>query len=179
VTLLDLDLGRFQGGWGRIRYAAIQLRAFPTAEAEVTVTDLKDMPAWNGSDKVLTSVEGKKWLKRLEENGIYFSAPLDLDFAMLMRFPEAHGVEEDKIGPPDEATISAVLGKEHHGEDQYSDERKKLFKTYHSLFKLGSKPVKHLKALANLDEATLKVNTPQRIARLIADVRQKLSHIPE
>lgn len=144
----------------------------------MTLADLKDMPAWDGTDKVLTSVEGKKWLKRLEENGIYFSAPLDLDLAMLMQFPEAYGVEEDKIGGPDEATISAVLGKEHHGEDQYSDERKKLFQTYHSLFKVGSKPVEHVKALANLDEATLKANSSQRIARLIAGVKQELSHIP-
>jgi len=118
-------------------------------------------------------------LKRLEDNGIYFSVPLDLDFAMLIRFPKAYGIEEDKISTPDEATISAVLGKEHHGEDQYSDGRRKLFKTYHSLFKLGSKPVEHLRALADIDEATLKANTPQRIARLIADVKLKLSHIPE
>jgi hypothetical protein len=47
------------------------------------------------------------------------------------------------------------------------------------LFQLGSKPVQHLKAMAAFDEATLKTKTPQRIARLIADVKQKLSQIPE
>jgi len=179
VTLLDLDLGRHYGGWGRVRYAAQQLRVFPTDEPKVTLAEINVIPAWNSGDKVLNSEAGKKWLKRLEDNGVYFSAPLDLDFKMLLQFPEAYGVETDQLEAPDANTISAVLGKNHHGEDQYSAENKKLFKNYHSVFQLGSKPVQHLKALAELDDDALKDNTPQRIARLIEDVKQKLSEIPE
>jgi putative ATP-dependent endonuclease of OLD family len=145
----------------------------------VTSAEISAIPAWNSGEEVLTSESGKKWLKRLEDNSVYFSDPLDLDFRMLIQFPEAYGVEEDKLEAPDENTISAVLGKKHHGEDQYSTERKKLFKIYHSLFQLGSKPVQHLKGLAGLDDTTLKTDTPKRIARLIADVKQKLSQIPE
>lgn len=179
VTLLDLDLGRNQGGWGRVRYAAQQLREFPTDEPKMTSAEIAAIPAWNSSDKILTSERGKQWLKRLEDNGVYFSAPLDLDFKMLRKFPEAYGVNKDKLEATDEATISAVLGKNHHGEDQYSTEVKKMFRNYHSLFQLGSKPVEHLKALAELDDGTLKDKTPQRIARLIADVKHKLGEILE
>jgi putative ATP-dependent endonuclease of OLD family len=179
VTLLDLDLGRYQGGWGRVRYAAQQLRAFSTDKPRVTPAEIAAIPAWNSGDKVLTSEAGKRWLKRLEDNSVCFSAPLDLDIKMLIQFAKAYGVEEDQLEPPDGDTISAVLGKKHHGEDQYPTEHKKLFKMYHSLFQLSSKPVQHLKALAELEGATLKANTPQRIARLIADVKQKLSQIPE
>lgn len=42
----------------------------------------------------------------LEERGVFFSYPMDLDFAMLLAYPEAYNVEEEK---PDNATIKAVL----------------------------------------------------------------------
>ena len=98
---------------------------------------------------------------------------------MLTQFGEAYGVTEDMLEEPDEDTISAVLGKKHEGEDQYPTNHRKLFGVYHSLFQLGSKPVEHLKAKAEPEEARLKAKTPQRIARLIDDIKQKLSQIPE
>ena len=156
VTLLDLDLGRHQGGWGRVRYAAPQLRAFPTDQPKVTLADIAAIPARNGADKVLKSEAGKAWLQRLEDNNIYFSAPLDLDFKMLTQFGEAYGLTEDILEEPDEDTISAVLGKKHEGEDQCPTNHRKLFGADHSLFQLGSKPVEHLKAMAGLDEGNIK-----------------------
>lgn len=179
VTLLDLDLGRYQGGWGRVRYAATQLRAFPTDQPGVTPADIEAIPAWNGADKVLMSEAGKAWLKRLEDNGVYFSEPLDLDFKMIAQYAKEYGVTEDMLEDPDEDTLSAVLGKKHKGEHQYSAAQKKNFGVYHSLFQIGSKPVEHLKAMAQLDEVALKAKTPQGIARLIADIKQRLGQIPE
>ena len=163
----------------KFAYAAQQLRAFPTDKPRVTPAEIAAIPAWNSADKVLKSAAGKAWLQRLEDNSVYFSAPLDLDFKMLTQFGEAYGVTEEMLEDPDEDTISAVLGKKHEGEDQYSADHQKVFGEYHALFQLGSKPVQHLKAMAAFDEATLKTKTPQRIARLIADVKQKLSQIPE
>ena len=50
-------------------------------------------------------------MKFLEEHGVFFSNPLDLDFSMLQLFPEAYGLEADDRQPPTSADIKSVLGK--------------------------------------------------------------------
>jgi putative ATP-dependent endonuclease of OLD family len=105
------------------------------------------MPKWNGSDPVLTSTEGKLWFERLEAEGVFFSSPLDLDFAMLIAYHAAYGLKKADLAVPDAKTLSAVLGDKHQGEAQYGDERQKIFKAYHTRFKLGRKPAAHLSAL--------------------------------
>jgi hypothetical protein len=91
-------------------------------------------------------------------------------------YPKAYGVEKEK---PDESTIKAVLGKKLHDASQYSDEEQQLFGTYHSSFKLGSKPAAHIEALAKLSDADLLANMPESLGRLAEAVIAKLAELPE
>lgn len=179
VTLLDLDLGRHQGGWGRIRYAIQQLLRFPTIPSSLSKGDLTTIPKWNGDEALLTSKAGQEWLKFLESAGVFFSSPLDLDFAMLRQFPDAYGVYEGDLIDPDDEIIAAVLGKSHGDVDQYSEDEQQYFDAYHRRFKLGSKPATHLDAMAQLDDATLGSNLPESIGRLLEVVKVKLAELPE
>jgi putative ATP-dependent endonuclease of OLD family len=179
VTLLDLDLGRHQGGWGRVRYAIQQLLKFPTVKHGLSEKHIVDFPKWNGDKPLLTSKEGKKWIEFLESTGVFFSAPLDLDFAMLLHFPDEYGVDDAELQEPEEETISAVLGKSHGEVSQYSDEEQQYFDAYYRRFKLDSKPAAHLEALAQLDEQELNDDIPESIDRLIEMVNTKLKEIPE
>ncbi len=180
VTLLDLDLGRHQGGWGRVRYAIQQLLKFPTIESDLSEAHVKGLPKWDGDNVLLDSKEWPGWQKFLESAGVFFSAPLDLDFAMLQKFPGAYGVD-DLVGPEPagDNTLAAVLGKEHGDADQYSDDELKYFATYHRCFKLGSKPAAHLAALAQLDDTALADGMPEAIGRMLDMVKAKLATLPE
>jgi putative ATP-dependent endonuclease of the OLD family len=179
VTLLDLDLGRYQGGWGRVRYAAKQILALGHPIKGLTAEAIDTLPAWNGDDHVLTSEPGKSWLKWLETQSVFFSSPLDLDFAMLRRYGDAYGLVDTELAAPEPSTLTAVLGKKRHGVDQYSEEHQKHFAAYHKRFKLGSKPAAHLEAMAELDDDELIDNMPPRLGRLIEAVEAQLKGLPE
>jgi putative ATP-dependent endonuclease of OLD family len=174
-TLLDLDLGRHQGGWGRIKYAAGELiRYSAPGSVDITQVDV-NLLAQERSD--VRAESGKVWLSRLEEYGVFFSSPLDLDFNMLQDFPHAYGIEAEPE-PLTDDVIAAVLGKTGDVTPYREDERA-LFPAYHKRFKLGSKPARHLAALAELDDEALKASIPAPIRRLTEQVTKKLSEIPE
>jgi len=179
VTLLDLDLGRYQGGWGRIRYAIQQLLQFPTIESDLSEDHLANLPKWNGNKVLLTSKDGRDWLSFLESAGVFFSAPLDLDFSMLRQFSSAYGLEERELNDPGEEIVAAVLGKSHGDVSQYSEAEKQYFDAYHRRFKLGSKPAAHLDAMTHLDDATLDDSMPESIDRLLEAVKMKIAELPE
>ncbi|RCW65093.1 ATP-dependent nuclease [Pseudorhodoferax soli] len=179
VTLLDLDLGRYQGGWGRVRYAARQLLELGVPIQGLNREYIDALPAWNGDDDVLKSQRGKDVLAWLETWQVFFSSPLDLDFAMLRRYSEAYGVTEDELGAPEPSTLIAVLGKKRHGVEQYNTQHQSYFSAYHKRFKLGSKPAEHLAALADLDDEELLTPMPRRIGRLIEAVKVRLAGLPE
>jgi len=179
VTLLDLDLGRHQGGWGRVRYALQQLLQFPTIESDLSEDHLTSLPEWDGNRKLLTSKEGPEWLDFLESAGVFFSSPLDLDFAMLRQFPDAYGLEEGDLDNPDAGTFAAVLGRSHGDVAQYSKDMQQYFDAYQARFKLSSKPAAHLDAMAKLDDVTLNSNLPESIDRLLEMVKVKLAELPE
>jgi predicted ATP-dependent endonuclease of OLD family len=178
LTLLDLDVARYAAGWGRIKVVNDQLAKFEPAKA---LPKDWDLPKWNTKEAPVRTHycfgdEKKSVFRALERRGVYFSEPLDLDFAMLLAFPEAYGVERDE---PDEATIKAVLGKKHHDASQYSEDEQKLFNTYHQRFKLGSKPAAHIDALAQLTDKELLADMPASLSRLADAVITKLEELPE
>jgi putative ATP-dependent endonuclease of OLD family len=179
VTLLDLDLGRYQGGWGRVRYAAKQILALGKPIKGLSKTTIEALPEWNGTDQVMTSESGKQWLSWLETQSIFFSSPLDLDFAMLRRYSAAYKLAAAELAAPETSTLTAVLGKKHHGVEQYNAEHQKHFAAYHQRFKLGSKPAAHLAAMAELSDKDLVDHMPPRIARLIDAVEARLKGLPE
>jgi hypothetical protein len=178
LTLLDLDVARYQAGWGRIKYVNDQLRKI--APQTVLPTEWK-ISKWNDDDVPVRSHhffdDGKTDIfETLEEKGIFFSSPLDLDFTMLLAYPAAYSVEREN---PDESTIKAVLGKSHHNANQYSEDEQELFGTYHHSFKLGSKPAAHIDALAKLSDMDLLADMPESLGRLADAVIAKLEELPE
>ena len=180
VTLLDLDLARYQGGWGRIRYAVTQLLAFPPAGSTLTQANLDGIPVWNAPAQSFPGELGPQWINYLEGQGIFFSNPLDLDFSMLQAFPNAYGAAEyATTEAPEESTIKSVLGKSHGNVAQYSAAELLLFERYHKLFKLGSKPVEHLMALIQLSDEQFKAGAPGFLTRLAAYAKTLVAGLPE
>ncbi|WP_075258419.1 AAA family ATPase [Herbaspirillum camelliae] len=178
LTVLDLDVARYAAGWGRIKVVNEQLAKF---EPTKVLPAGWSLPKWNSDEASVRTHycfgnEKQSVFHELESRGVYFSEPLDLDFAMLRAFPKAYRVEMDE---PDEATIKAVLGKSHHDASQYSKDEQKLFSTYHQRFKLGSKPAAHIDALAQLTDAELLADMPSSLGRLADAVITKLAELPE
>ena len=171
LTLLDLDVARHQGGWGRIKYVNDQLGEY--APANKLPPD-HGIPAWNDAKEKVRNY--LNYLEKLENRDVFFSYPLDLDFAMLLSFPNEYGV---KSNPPSESTVKAVLGDSHFDAEQYDDDERALFKTYHKRFKLGSKPAAHIDALAQLSDEELLNDMPESLARLADAVIAKLEELPE
>lgn len=178
VTLLDLDLARWQGGWGRVRYAAQQLMDSRVHNAP-TQAGVDSIPAWNGAARLLDDTLG--WVAYLESHGVFFSSPLDLDLMMIEAFPAAYDVDALlELNLPDADVAKAVLGKRHDGfADQYKPGQQQLFDAYHHRFKIGSKPARHVEALAALDDAALSAGMPAVLGRLIDKVTAKLEALPE
>ena len=79
ITLLDLDLGRHGGGWGRIHYAMKQIQIHKPA-SQITDEHLNKLPKWDSDNHILTTNLGKDFIRWLElDYNVFFSAPLDLD----------------------------------------------------------------------------------------------------
>lgn len=179
VTLLDLDLARHQGGWGRIKYAANQLLKYADASKNDLTQDAIDaIPAWDSDEGLLIEDDG--WTSRLEESGVFFSTPLDLDFMMMEAYPEAYNVDEEDLKKPTEHMLKAVLGKMHdtvHG--QYSAKQQNYFDAYHERFKLGSKPAWHIRAVASMEDEDLIGGLPEVLDRMFDRIKSELKDLPE
>ncbi|HID4131204.1 ATP-dependent nuclease [Enterobacter hormaechei] len=171
LTLLDLDVARYAAGWGRIKYVNDQFSAY---EPHKKLPKDHGIPSWK--DKTQKVRDFDNYFELLEERGVFFSSPMDLDFSMLLAYPEAYDVDKEK---PDESTIKAVLGKNHHDSSQYSEDELMLFTTYHQRFKLGSKPAAHIEALTQLRDTEILENMPESLSRLADAVIAKLEESPE
>ena len=176
VTLLDLDLARYRGGWGRIDYVWKQLEKF-THEVPPM------MPTWDDQQNRLFNIEANpkyiNYIADLETKNVFFSSPLDLDFAMVKSYPSAYDVKTTDQITPSESTIKVVLSEHYNGLDQYSENEQKLFNTYQKRFKSNSKPASHLSALSKLEDNDLLANIPPSIERLIDKATEILTGIPE
>jgi len=174
ATLLDLDLCRHQGGWGRIKYATDQL-----IKIGKNGGDPNKLPKWNDSNLLNDKKIENDWLYFMQQNDIFFSQPLDLDFCMIKKYPVAYEIDTASLTAPDESTCKSVLGKSHEHSEWYSSDDKLLFEDYHKLFKLGSKPAAHFSALSKLDEVSLLKDLPEEYEQLIASVRSQLEKVYE
>ena len=123
VTLLDLDSGRHQGGWGRVRNA---LRQVNTAQRDAALqqesidalpnwNDDHDFPSWTTQTTRLVAVRLRRWSARCFLLGARRSRPDDARrlSGCLRALTQRH---------PDESTIIAVLGKSHVNEDRLGDD---------------------------------------------------------
>ena len=193
LTLLDLDRERLGGGWGHIHYACDQLIKVGVPRKEILAIDngkggtkvmdadaFAKMAEYDSSDeKVLSG-----WIDMLEKHGVFFSAPLDLDFLMLRAFPsqyQAAGGGSPRIpkDPPKLAervqqAITVVL-KDGGGDGAtYSDEEEVAFIWYSYLFLGKSKPATHLLALNRIKPPELIKGMPPVLARLNKAIKSQL-----
>jgi putative ATP-dependent endonuclease of the OLD family len=183
TTLLDLDLGRSSGDIAQFRsVATAMLEHRPPDDA--TVKANLDATAGHSREngwgaKGWTDEFVGSWIAFFEGQGVFFSAPLDLDMLMLSAYPNAYKfLPAGKKGPQtseDEAAKRA-LGADGFGVEPYTGKPEKaLFPWYTYLF-LGDrgKPAVHLAALARLDDAALDKACPPLLRRLIERVQAEL-----
>lgn len=180
VTLLDLDVGRYGGGWGRIRYALTQYEQLRGNLDEAAQEMLDELPRWNDRRRPDEEELGKRAIAWLESAGVFFSTPLDLDYQMMQAYPTAYELEDDEVGTPDDGTISAVLGKKHGPvDDLYDNDEQSLFDAYRKRFKSRSKPAEHLGGLGRLRNKTLISKLPPVYGRFVRAIRDRLKALPE
>ena len=173
VTLLDLDYGRHQGGWGRLTNAYNQINGLDYGK-HFKQKSVDQLPKWNAED---APEDLEDAVLQLEERNVFFSNAVDLDLMMLASYPEAFGVTNRDA--PDAATIEAVLGKTNVNSDLLEPDVLALFDAYHSIFQVGSKPSAHIEALAALADEEFIAGLPKVLDRLVEAVRVELEGAPE
>lgn len=203
ITLLDLDRERSGGGWGRIKYACIQLtevgihreKLFTIADGHektrvLSNEDIEKIHEWNVNE--LVSMVG--WIQMLENFDVFFSEPLDLDFSMLSAFripyqktgargpqiPKKEAVDyEEKYAVKLAAAQTATLKPDNSGGLTYTAEQKELFVWYSYLFLGNGKPTTHILALADITDGELRAKCPPVLSRLVNRIQAKLKAVAE
>jgi putative ATP-dependent endonuclease of OLD family len=185
ATLLDLDLGREGGGFGRVKTAIEKLIEFGVPKAKLLKIEegvLSDehfatMHTWQDPEnrKILQG-----WVDCLKPHGVYFSAPLDLDLAMLEAFPGAYEAIIPKGGGPKMAADKAAevaLGTAGPGLTLYTGPFKDypaLLPAYRYHFLTNSKPATHLAALTHIKKKDLAEKMPAILAEVLKHIAKSL-----
>lgn len=183
ATLLDLDLGREGGGFGRIKTAIGHLIEHGAPRSSLlslsdgtvlTEAKFQKMHEWTEYEHL------QGWTNVLQSYGVFFSAPLDLDLTMLATFPAAYKAAITKGGGPKMTVANAakvVLGEAGPGLDAYKttypgfDAHMPAYR-YH--FMTHSKPATHLRAFAHLDEEKLETGMPEPYRKLLNYINDNL-----
>lgn len=186
ATLLDLDLGREGGGFGRVKTAIEKLLEFGAPKDKLLGTTkgvlpdaaLAEMHTW--SDSV---VHGNllAWINtNLKSHGVYFSSPLDLDLTMLEAFPTAYASIIPKGGGPRmtaEKAAEVVLGSAGPGVSAYTGPFQNyppLFPAYRYHFLTNSKPATHLAALTQIAKKDLVEKMPAVLVEVLQHISMSL-----
>lgn len=181
ITLLDLDMEREGGGWGRVKYALQQLiqigidkNKLLELEGGKTLSDkeLDKMHTWN-LEKDNSILKG--WIKLLNKYEVFYSGPLDLDFLLLTHYssffqqsiPKGGGPRiPSKTEEPEEfekklsSAIKATLKSDSATAETYSQEEKELMISYNYHFLGRGKPTTHIQVLSCMSDEDLKGNMP-------------------
>lgn len=180
ITLLDLDLGRYGGGMGRIKNAVTWLTELgdgfvPKLVQQPATTPPTYIPAAVAAmpdNTGLTRVNFDNWVKWLRSNNIFYSSPVDLDMMMLKAFPEAYVTHPAYDATADNSKLpKAVFGDAGKGNAELTPAGQEISEealfTYNQLFKSKSKPGSHLVAFARLTKERLNEACPEPLAALI------------
>ncbi|EIW8618675.1 ATP-dependent nuclease [Klebsiella pneumoniae] len=173
ITLLDFDIDRSGGGFGRIKYAIEQLVSFGDSGSEyISDKIISKIPRWNSeTDPTTFSIRytdgaEKNIVRELEKCNVYFSSPLDIDYAMIEAFPDVF-CEKDVVygerGPSAikfdvaedlDELIKAVLKKGNSGvRYAFSENYMKYFLWYRYRFLSNkSKPASHVRMFTKIEE---------------------------
>ncbi|ELA7833039.1 AAA family ATPase [Vibrio alginolyticus] len=195
VTLLDLDIDRNGGGFGRIRYAIEQLIENSSEDEYLHKNMLGSVPNWeseeNPIDFKVTYISGDvvNLINQLEVNNVFFSSPIDIDYSMICSFPEVFCIKDEAYnergpveGKPDEedddkeareeALVKSVLKKGNKGRRfDFGDEWERNFMWYRYRFLSNkSKPASHVRMYSKIedlyDKDTIKDKVPPELKRL-------------
>ncbi|MCP1541286.1 ATP-dependent nuclease [Methylorubrum extorquens] len=186
ATLLDLDLGRQHGGAKAIEYIVGELEGVDRnlADSFLIEIGLVDPAAVAAIDEAGLVAEGSRhdWLQALSELDVFFSWPVDLDFAMLMAFPDAYmRVERPRRGPrrsPEAVSTKRNVTLKTDGKPALYEGQARFdaaFVWYPYLFLGESKPVAHLYALGSMEDAAVAAAAPPELRRLVEHVRGHLA----
>ncbi|MFS1438505.1 ATP-dependent nuclease [Shewanella sp. 10N.286.48.A6] len=200
VTLLDFDIDRNGGGFGRMKYVIEQLLLMDNMRNEFINEDtLESIPAWNSprnpTDFFVHCSENvvKVIVDEIEKCNVFFSSPLDIDYSMICSFPdifcvkdEVYGERGPSEGKEDEedqdikkreaALIKAVLKKGNTGKrfDFGSDwERNFLWYRYRFLSN-KSKPASHVRMFTKLEE---QYTSQEILAKLPSELTRLMERI--
>lgn len=183
ATLLDLDLGRAHGGAALIADVIAKLKEVDNDLSgndfvEHGTIDPQAVGDLEDSD-LLDEGEDNDWLKALREEGVFFSFPLDIDFAMLRAFPEAYQYPNSRgRGPRGSADAirekKAVTLKTGGDPELYGNDNDDEFKWYPYLFLNRGKPETHISALARIADDDLADNAPPELTALIARLKEAI-----
>lgn len=176
ITLLDLDSARYQGGWGRVRNALKQLDELTPSSPKFGQQKIDALPKWDDDVDFPTFGQTPKAIDVLERHGVFFSHQLDLDLMMLEAYPSAYQANPRTPSP---MTIAATLGKNRQNEHRLDSSAVELLEDYRKKFQMLSKPASHLDALSELDDDALIAGLPAMFQRMLQQIRDRLSGIPE
>lgn len=194
VTLLDFDLEREGGDWGRIKYALRQLilNGFDPDDLLLLsdnsiMTDemLESMHTWSAGP--IESMQS--WVDDLKDYDVFYSYPLDLDFLMLTSYeqfykkaiPKGGGAkipdpEKSKIAFDEkvDAAVKATLKSEKAEGGQYNDEQKALMIWYNYHFLGRGKPTTHIEAMSLMTDLEIKENLPPVFTEVFNRIKELL-----
>lgn len=196
VTLLDLDIGREGGGWGRVKYALKQLIAvgedkeklLKTTTGVLSDANLEKMHTWTMETKEDYDMI-KAWCKFLTDYNLYYSKPLDLDFLLLKYFNQSYldtipsngGPRiPDKTKDPENfnlkvaSAVKATLKSEKATGEFYSDSQKEQMIYYNYLFLGRGKPSTHIQALSSLSNDEIKEDMPPVFEAIFSKILKML-----
>ncbi|MDN7559137.1 ATP-dependent nuclease [Burkholderia orbicola] len=176
ATLLDLDLGRAHGGAKMIadvveKLAEIGNDLGGNSLVEDGTVDLNDLATLEDAN-LLADGHASDWLRALREESVFFSFPLDIDYAMLRAFPDAYQLPRDGgRGPRASAAAieekKATTLKTGGHPDLYAPEYDEGFKWYPYLFLDRSKPQTHIAALTRIEDEDMAREAPPELRALI------------
>lgn len=183
ASLLDFDLGRQHGGASAIRttvsaFGEIGNTLRQNARVRNGTIDLQALANLRDED-VSADFDDNVWMQALKDEGVFFSDPIDLDFSMLVAFPDAYklanpGGRGPKVDAESVQQKKRVTLKTGGNPALYNDDWNEFFSWYPYLFLTHSKPERHLSALGRLTPAQLAENAPPEIRALIAHVMRVL-----
>lgn len=184
ATLLDLDLGRRHGGARIIADTVGELQLIgrdlstnrSVVDGDVDLDEIDDI---ENSELVQLDQE-HPWLKALRRESVYFSSPIDVDFAMLCCFADAYQqTRPGGQGPRSSAQAierkKAVTLKTDGDPSLYDDDAwDDAFIWYPYLFLSDSKPGTHVEALTRITLDQMAADAPYELRRLLTRVRRVL-----
>lgn len=208
VTLLDFDIDRNGGGYGRIKYAVEQLLKMDGVVNEYITKEVPGLvPDWDSLDdpnlfNLSYGGELKNIVNELETCDVYFSSPLDIDYSMICAFPEVFCLKDETYGergPTEgkadeeyddrekrvEALIKAVLKKGNAGKRfAFGDGWERNFRWYRYRFLSNkSKPASHVRMFMKIESEynseEIKAKLPLELNRLAVRVIELAQQVVE